>query len=99
VNADDAAAAVAGALHASELLLVSDVPGVWVDGTVQPAIDVGDIEALIELGAAGDGMAAKLRAASAALRAGARAVRVGDRSILEDPAAGTRILAAAAQPA
>jgi acetylglutamate kinase len=77
VNADDAAAAVAGALHASELLLVSDVPGVWVDGTVQPAIDVGDIEALIELGAAGDGMAAKLRAASAALRPGGRSQHLG----------------------
>src|SRR5204863_362925 len=31
VNADDAAAAVAGALHAAELLFVSDVPGVTVD--------------------------------------------------------------------
>jgi acetylglutamate kinase len=99
VNADDAAAAVAGALHASELLIVSDVPGVRVDGTVQAAIEASDIEPLIELGAAGDGMAAKLRAARAALQAGARAVRIGDRRILDDPAAGTRILAAAVQPA
>lgn len=99
VNADDAAAAVAGALHASELLLVSDVPGVRVDGVVQPAIEAADIEPLIELGAAGDGMVAKLRAARAALCAGARAVRIGDRGILDDPAAGTRILAAAVQPA
>jgi acetylglutamate kinase len=98
VNADDAAAAVAGALHASELLLVSDVPGVRVDGAVQPAIAAADVEPLIELGTVGDGMAAKLRAARAALRAGARAVRIGDPGILHDPAAGTRILAAAVQP-
>jgi acetylglutamate kinase len=81
------------------LLLVSDVPGVRIDGTVQAAIEASDIEQLIELGAAGDGMAAKLRAAHAALGAGARAVRIGDRTILEDPTAGTRILAAAVQPA
>src|SRR5881296_4630248 len=36
VNADDAAAAVAGALRAAELLLVSDVSGVEVDGAVRP---------------------------------------------------------------
>jgi acetylglutamate kinase len=99
VNADDAAGAIAGALRALELLLVSDVPGVAVDGAVQPALDAGDVETLIELGAAADGMAAKLRAATAALRAGARAVRVGDRRMLEDPSAGTRILAPTVQPA
>jgi acetylglutamate kinase len=99
VNADDAAAAVAGALSAAELLFVSDVPGVRVDGVVQPSLATGEIEVLIELGAATDGMAAKLRAAVAAIRAGARAVRIGDVHLLDQPAAGTRILAAAVQPA
>ncbi|HEX4629100.1 MAG TPA: acetylglutamate kinase [Gemmatimonadales bacterium] len=99
VNADDAAAAVAGALRAAELLLVSDVPGVLVDGSVRPTLEVGEIETLIELGAAAEGMAAKLRAATAALRAGARAVRIGDLRLLDDAQSGTRILAAAAQPA
>jgi len=99
VNADDAAAAVAGALRAAELLLVSDVPGVEVDGAVRPALEAGDVETLIELGMATDGMAAKLRAATAALRAGARAVRIGDLHLLDDAAAGTRILAPAVQPA
>jgi acetylglutamate kinase len=99
VNADDAAAAIAGALHTAELLLVSDIPGVQVDGVVQPVLDGVEIESLIESGAASEGMAAKLRAAVAALRAGARAVRVGDRRLLDDPRAGTRILATAAQPA
>ncbi|HXL54122.1 MAG TPA: acetylglutamate kinase, partial [Gemmatimonadales bacterium] len=50
VNADDAAAAVAGALRAAELLLVSDVPGVEVDGAIRPALEAGDVETLIELG-------------------------------------------------
>lgn len=99
VNADDAAAAIAGALRATELLLVSDVPGVQADGLVQPVLDGGDVDSLIETGAAVDGMAAKLRAATAALRAGARAVRIGDLRLLTDPRAGTRILATAPQPA
>ena len=99
VNADAAAAAVAGALRALELLLVTDVPGVRVDGVVRPDLDAGDVETLIELGAATDGMAAKLRAATLALRAGARAVRIGDVGLLADPRAGTRILAPAVQPA
>lgn len=99
VNADDAAAAIAGALRATELLLVSDVPGVQVDGLVQPVLDGGDVESLIDTGAAADGMATKLRAATEALRAGARAVRIGDLGLLTDPRAGTRILATAPQPA
>src|SRR3989441_9650688 len=85
--------------HAAELLFVSDVPGVQVDGAVQPALDAGDVETLIELGAATDGMTVKLRAAVAALRAGARAARIGDVHMLGHPSAGTRVLATAAQPA
>lgn len=99
VNADEAAAAIAGALRADELLFVSDVPGVQIDGLVEPVLDGADVESLIESGAASEGMAVKLRAASAALRAGARAVRIGDLHILADLRAGTRVLAAAAQPA
>src|SRR5205809_1030648 len=57
VNADEAAAAVAAAVHAAELLFVSDVPGVQVDGAVQPALDAGDVGTLIELGAAPAGLA------------------------------------------
>src|SRR2546428_636083 len=80
-------------------LLVADVRGVEVEGAVRPALEAGDVETLIELGEAADGMAAKLRAATAALRAGARAVRIGDLHLLDDARAGTRILAPAVQPA
>jgi len=99
VNADDAAAAIAGALQAAELLFISDVPGVVVEGVTQPTLPVGALETLIELGIAADGMAAKLRAAAAALEAGTRAVRIGDLRLLDDPTAGTRLLAATVQPA
>jgi acetylglutamate kinase len=99
VNADYAAAAIAGALRATELLFVSDVPGVVVDGVAQSSVATSDIPALIALGIATDGMAAKLRAGAAALQAGAQAVRIGDLHLLGHPAAGTRILAATPQPA
>ena len=99
VNADDAAAAIAGALQATELLFISDVPGVVVEGVPQPTLPVGALDTLIEVGIAADGMAAKLRAAAAALEAGTRAVRIGDLRLLGDPTAGTRLLAATVQPA
>jgi acetylglutamate kinase len=98
VNADEAAAAVAGALHAAELLFISDVPGVEVDGAVQPALEAADIETLIELGVAADGMAVKLRTAAKALHAGAHAVRIGDLQLLSHPSAGTRVHSPARQP-
>jgi acetylglutamate kinase len=97
VNADDAAAAVAAALGASELLFVSDVPGVAVGGVTQREITTADVENLIATGVARDGMAAKLRAAAAALRGGARGVRIGDLRMFEEAAAGTRVVAAVTQ--
>ena len=98
VNADAAAGAIAGALHAAELLLVSDVAGVQVDGVLRPTLDAEDVEVLIDSGAVTGGMAAKLRAATAALRAGARGVRIGDLRLLEHPGAGTRVVAPAPAP-
>ncbi len=99
VNADHAAAAIAAALCAQELLYVSDVPGVVVDGVAQGSVATSDIAALIELGVATDGMAAKLRAGAAALQSGAQAVRIGDLHVLGHPTAGTRVLTATPQPA
>ncbi len=99
INADYAAAGIAGALGAAELLLVSNVAGLEVDGAVQAVVDVAHCESLVARGIATDGMAAKLRAAAAALGAGARAVRIGDVRMVRDPAAGTRIVAGSHQPA
>ena len=101
VNADQAAAAIAAALGAEELLFVSDVPGFTVDGVAQPTLASAEIEPMIESGVATGGMAAKLRAAGHALQAGARAVRIGDLDMFEHATAGTRLLTAppAVQPA
>ncbi|MGH7529617.1 MAG: acetylglutamate kinase [Gemmatimonadales bacterium] len=93
VNADHAAAAIAAALRAQELLFVSDVPAVTVQGAPQATVAATEIEALIELGVAANGMAAKLRAAAQAARAGVRSVRIGSPDMLASAAAGTRLVA------
>jgi acetylglutamate kinase len=98
VNADQAAAAIAAALGAHELLFVSDVPGVTIDGVTQPTLAAGEIAPMIDGGVATGGMAAKLRAAAQALRAGVRAVRIGDLDMFEHATAGTRLLAAPPAP-
>ena len=95
VNADSAAAVVAAALRATELLFVSDVPGVMIGEMSQAVMATGDIERLIADGVASDGMAAKLRAAAHALAGGAQAVRIGDLRMLSEPSAGTRLVTAA----
>ena len=64
VNGDDAAAAIAVALGADELLLVADVEGVLdSSGTLIGQVDVREARALVAAGIAVDGMAAKLEAA------------------------------------
>jgi acetylglutamate kinase len=91
VNGDDAAAALAVALRASELLLLADVPGVISDDEVLASIDVEDAAQLIARGTAAGGMAAKLEAALGAVAGGVARVRIGDLSALADPDAGTSI--------
>lgn len=99
VNADEVAIAVAAALHASKLLLVSDVAGVLVDGAVVPLVLATDAEGLIQSGAVTGGMVVKLRQALVAANAGVE-VRIGGEGILRDVREGTRILpAGATQPA
>lgn len=94
VNADDAAAAIAAALAADELLLISDVPTVLVNGAPCSSLALHEVRDLIERGVARDGMVAKLEAAATALERGVRLVRVGDLTLLDDPTAGTRLHAA-----
>jgi acetylglutamate kinase len=93
VNADDAAAAVAGAMGASELLFVSNVPGVLADGETIGEIAAAEVERLIADGTAQGGMAPKLRAAARAAGSVGR-VRIGGLEMLRDSTAGTRIGAA-----
>jgi acetylglutamate kinase len=88
VNADSAALAIAQALDAGELVFVSNVPGVMLDGAVAPNMNVQDVEDAIAQGAITGGMIPKVRAATAAL-ASVRAVRITDLAGLHG--GGTRI--------
>jgi len=91
VNADDAAAAVAGAVGARELLFVSNVAGVLSGGAVLPHVGGAAAEALIASGTADGGMAPKLRAAVRAADAGVERVRIGGLEMLENATAGSWI--------
>ncbi len=88
VNADDAAAAVANALDAAELLFVSDVPGVMRGAERLAAVTQADLDDLIARGVVQGGMIAKLKAALVVSRA---PTRIGDVGMLTDPSRGTLI--------
>jgi acetylglutamate kinase len=92
VNGDDAAAALAAALDADELVLVADVPGVLVNGAVKPTLGADEAAALVADGIAQGGMAAKLEAGFAALSRGVRRVRIAGVAALGDTHAGTNLL-------
>lgn len=91
VNADDAAAAIAVALEAKELLLISDVPGILDGERTVKSLSADEAAALVEQGTASGGMAAKVNASLTALRGGVPKVRIGDLSTLDEPTSGTTI--------
>ena len=91
VNGDDAAAAVAAALHADELLFLADVEGVLENDQLIPRLDRSAIDDLTARGIAQGGMRAKLEAALAALDAGVRTVRIGSLDSIADAARGTSL--------
>lgn len=92
VNGDDAAAAMATAWRADELVFVADVDGVLVDGAVRPTLSLDDAHELIARGVAAGGMAAKLQAGYHALERGVARVRIAGLSALGDSARGTTLI-------
>lgn len=79
VNADDAAAAVAAALHARKLVFLTDVAGILdANGVVMPELRAGDVDRLIADGTLQGGMIPKAQAAVAAIRRGADTVTILD---------------------
>ena len=66
VNADEVACALAVALRAERLLLLSDVDGVLVQGESSPEVAVEEVESLVASGQITGGMIPKLRAAATA---------------------------------
>jgi acetylglutamate kinase len=94
VNADDAAAAIATALGASELVFLTDVPGVRDAAGVRDHLDADEAMTLVQSGIAHGGMGVKLSAAVKALDSGVAAVRIGDAKVLTENNAGTVLRAA-----
>ena len=83
VNADHAAAALAVALQAEELVFVSNVPGVLVsgdddceEGECVPALTASGVDALVSSGEIHGGMVPKVRSALGALATGIPCVRI-----------------------
>jgi acetylglutamate kinase len=93
VNGDDAAAAIAAALEATELLLVADVEGVMSDGAVVPRLTPSDARQLMKNGTAVGGMQAKLQAAIMAIGGGVTRVRISDLAAIDDLERGTQLRA------
>jgi len=91
VNGDDAAAAIAIALGAAELLLVADVPGVLRDGEIIRELSVGEARALVSDGTARGGMQAKLHAALTAVEGGVPQVRISDILAIDDLTRGSML--------
>jgi acetylglutamate kinase len=76
VNADDLAAALAIGLDARALVLLSDVPGVRLEGATVARLDPPALESALAGGEVGGGMTPKLRAAQAVVAAGVPAVHI-----------------------
>jgi acetylglutamate kinase len=106
VNADTAAAAVAGAVQAEAVLFLTDTPGVLKDRanpkSLMPRLTESEARSLVAAGTIDGGMAPKVEACFAALAAGAgRAVILDGRDpnallaeFLGGPPAGTAIVRA-----
>lgn len=79
VNADEVASAIAKAVHAQDLLLLTDVPNVRdAQGKPIATLTPAQAQALISSGAATGGMIPKINGALEALRSGVARVRVLD---------------------
>jgi acetylglutamate kinase len=82
VNADTAAAAVAGHLRAEKLVLLTDTPGILRDRrdpqSLLPSLDADACHRLIEQGVLSEGMIPKAEACLDSLRAGVRKTHIID---------------------
>jgi acetylglutamate kinase len=79
VNADTAAGAIASALRASKLMLMTDVEGVKSeDGTLLTSFTASEAETLIENGTISGGMIPKVRCALSAVANGVEQVHIVD---------------------
>jgi acetylglutamate kinase len=93
VNADEAAAEIAQALNAEQLVMVSDVDGVYIGDTLLSDVNPAMIETYIAQGEITGGMIPKVRSAVRSLQGTVKEVRIasGKKAGVFDPASGTRI--------
>ena len=79
INADTAAGAIAGALGANRLLMLTDVPGVLDrDGKLIPELTVAEIDAMRADGTISGGMIPKVETCLAAVRQGVKGATIVD---------------------
>ncbi len=79
INADTVAAAIAGALHATRLLMLTDVPGVLdMDKKLIPELTVADVEARIADGTITGGMIPKVENCVEAVKLGVKGAVILD---------------------
>ncbi len=76
VNADHAAADLAMSLEVNDLVFITDVPGVLVEGLPVPQLSVADVENLIAAGQITGGMIPKVRSCAGAVTRGVDRVHV-----------------------
>jgi acetylglutamate kinase len=81
VNADEAATALAASVGAELVVFVSDVPGVYLEGTVLSVIHADRATELLEQGTFDGGIVPKLMAAVRAARAGVTA-EIGQTAVV-----------------
>lgn len=85
INADDAACAIASAVHAEKLAFLTDVEGVYRDpkdpGSLISELSIDQMEALVESGNVGGGMLPKLKNCVDAINNGVSRVHIMDGRI------------------
>ena len=104
VNADTAAASIAGAMQASRLITMTDIPGVMMDPkdpeSLIPCIDLQDAQNLFDSGVSSGGMIPKVQCCIDAIKEGVHKVTILDgrvphailMELLTDEGAGTMVL-------
>ncbi|RKD21831.1 acetylglutamate kinase [Ammoniphilus oxalaticus] len=95
INADTAAGAIAAALEVSQLIVVTDVPGVMEDGEVLSELTVDQVNQLINSEVITGGMIPKVKAAMDALRAAEQVVIIDPSNLtmaVQGQAVGTKII-------
>jgi len=94
VNADHAALAIARALGVTEMVFLTDVPGVMREGQVLPGLTDAEVNAMITEGVITGGMIPKVKSALTAIASGVGAAHITNLAGLA-AGNGTRVVARA----